>query len=134
MYLCLIHFSEAGRIKWSQQCIECLGNLAVVGENEDYQAYTRRWMEIVNRGGLYLLDDQAFSFLNCCGKESQSHSSIQLPHKKQEWCLLSQDIDSHEEGMEVLQLWITITGFSLAASWQKRRLLQPRKYWAEETT
>ena len=38
-----------------------------------------------------------------------------------EWCLLSQDIDSYEEATAVLndivKLWVTIRGFSLAASW-----------------
>ena len=40
---------EAGRIKRSQQCIECLGNMAVAGESENYETYSRHWIDIVKR-------------------------------------------------------------------------------------
>ena len=53
---------EAGRIKRSEQCIECLGNMAVAGDSDDFHAYSRHWIDLVNRGGLFPLNDQAFSF------------------------------------------------------------------------
>ena len=129
---------EAGRIKRSEQCIECLGNMAVAGDSDDFHAYSRHWIDLVNRGGLFPLNDQAFSFFaeverkvrsilpyivlsqESCKEETIQHiltdDDIQW-----EWCLISQDIDCYKESNEVLkdivELWVTIRGFSLAASW-----------------
>ena len=37
------------------------------------------------------------------------------------WTLVSQDLDTYEEGQELLQevvhLWVTIRGFSIASTW-----------------
>ena len=35
--------------------IQCLGDMSVEGEGEDLLAYTRKWFELVNRGGLFPL-------------------------------------------------------------------------------
>ena len=54
-----------------------------------------------------------------------------------EWCLLSQDIDSYEEGAEVLndivKLWVTIRGFSLAASWLEKSKKKEKKTTKKST-
>ena len=46
----------------ASQYIQCLGDMAVEGEGEDLQEYTKKWFEIVNRGGLYPLNDETFRF------------------------------------------------------------------------
>ena len=46
----------------ASQYIQCLGDMAVEGEGDNVQAYTKRWFEIVNRGGLYPLNDETFWF------------------------------------------------------------------------
>lgn len=43
------------------QFIACLGEMAVEGEGEDVLAYTRQWFELVNRGGLYPINDVTFT-------------------------------------------------------------------------
>ena len=146
---------EAGRIKRSPQCIECLGNMAVASENEDYQSYSRHWIDIVNRGGLFPLNDQAFAFFSAvetkvrallpCTATSQASDSCEATVRQVvedddvqwEWCLLSQDIDSYEEGAEVLndivKLWVTIRGFSLAASWLEKSKKKEKKTTKKST-
>ena len=43
------------------QFVECLGELAVSSGQEDFLEYTREWMEKVNRGGLFPLNNTTFS-------------------------------------------------------------------------
>ena len=40
--------------------MECLGELAVSSGQEDFLEYTREWMEKVNRGGLFPLNNTTF--------------------------------------------------------------------------
>ena len=44
-----------------EQYITCLGEMAVEG-GDDLLAYTKHWLKLVNRGGLFLLIDDAFRF------------------------------------------------------------------------
>ena len=46
----------------AQQYVTCLGEMAVEGEGDDVLAYTKIWLEKVNRGGLFPLSDEAFCF------------------------------------------------------------------------
>lgn len=46
----------------AQQYITCLGEMAVEGEGDCLLAYTRKWLDLVNRGGLFPLCDKAFHF------------------------------------------------------------------------
>ena len=46
------------------QYIQCLGDMAVEfeeGEGDDVLAYTRKWLEQTNRGGLFPINDTSFS-------------------------------------------------------------------------
>ena len=44
----------------SLECIECLYNMAVQGEDSDFLEYTCAWITQVNRGGLFELNDTAY--------------------------------------------------------------------------
>ena len=110
----------------------------MAGENDDFESYTRQWFDLVNRGGLFPLNDQSFAFFVAVEKKvrtvlpnlvSSESTSLEDTVEKilndddiqWEWCLLSQDIDSSNESAEVLKdivkLWVTVHGFSIAASW-----------------
>ena len=47
----------------NSQFVVCLAEMAVAGEGDDILSYTRKWFDVVNRGGLYPLNDQSFSLL-----------------------------------------------------------------------
>ena len=59
--------------------MECLKEMALHGEatcaqDHDFQSYTRQWVEKVDRGGLFHLNDTAFDFLcQWKGKCEQSY-------------------------------------------------------------
>lgn len=46
-----------------EEYVACLGDMAVEGDNEtDLLSYTRKWLDLVNRGGLFPLNDETFQF------------------------------------------------------------------------
>ena len=42
------------------QYTTCLSEMAVDGEGSDVLSYTRKWMEMVNRGGLFPINENSF--------------------------------------------------------------------------
>ena len=124
--------------------VECLGNMAVVCEDSDPDllAYTRLWIERVNRGSLFPLNDETFHFFIQIEKvvrvllpkhivKTDSDIGVQKVIKQVlededvqfNWTLISQDLDSYEEAQELLyeivRLWVTIRGFSIASMWME---------------
>lgn len=123
--------------------IECLGNMAVASEDTDFLEYTKKWMSIVNRGGLFPLNNMSYQFFIEIEKQVKTilprHviKSGSIDVFKQEvikkvadnedvqwhWTLISQCIDSEEDAVELLHeivfLWVTLRGFSLAATWME---------------
>ncbi len=124
--------------------IECLGDMAVVSEDTDFLEYTKKWISTVNRGGLFPLNNITYQLFIEIEKRVQtilpSHavkSTESTDVFKQEvikkiadnedvqwhWTLISQCIDSEEDAVELLHeivfLWVTVRGFSLAATWME---------------
>ena len=135
---------EKQKGKVCSQFIDCLGEMAVEGDGDDVLTYTWTWFELVNRGGLYPLNDDTFSLFASIEKRVRSllptfmlkSSSDKETFKRSVhdkvfsnedvqfyWTLLSQDIESLEDAefllTEIINLWVTIRGFSIAASWMK---------------
>ena len=67
-------YERKKRCEVHSQIIACLGELAVEGEGDDVLTYTRKWFDLVNRGGLYPINDVAFTLLvkyrNMCSRSS----------------------------------------------------------------
>ena len=127
------------------QYIECLGNMAVEGsEGDDLLAYTRKWFTLVNRGGLFPLNNNSFLMFieiekcvrhllpqcmihNDNNKASFKKSVLKRITREESvqfyWTLLSQDIEEEENSKgllsEIVSLWITIRGYSITASWME---------------
>ncbi len=40
----------------------CLGEMSVAGDWTDLTTYTTKWLDLVNRGGLFPLNDKSFRF------------------------------------------------------------------------
>ncbi|SMN01852.1 hypothetical protein SPONN_125 [uncultured Candidatus Thioglobus sp.] len=136
----------------ARQFVNCLGSMAVAGEESDLISYTKVWIERVNRGGLFPLNDETFclfidieklvrtllpkhitskpcdSNVNTIVGRVVSNDDIQF-----QWTLISQDIDSDEESQkllgEVVTKWITVRGFSIASIW-----MEMYKQASKETT
>lgn len=126
--------------------IECLGDMAVRSEcnSENLLDYTKEWIDRVNRGGLFPLNDATYRFFVSVEKETRtilpSHmtkTQVSADSFKRDviqkimrsrniqwhWTLISQSIDSEEEAIELLKeivtLWVTVRGFSITATWME---------------
>ena len=124
------------------QFTTCLGEMAVVGEGSDILSYTTKWFDLVNRGGLFPLNDDSFSLFVAiervvktvlqrhmlsgnADKDSfkQNVHDVVVANEEVQffWCVLSQDIDEPEHSeellFEIVKLWVSIRGFSIVASW-----------------
>ena len=105
------------------QFITCLGEMAVEGEGEDVLTYTRHWFELVNRGGLYPINDVTFTLfanIEICVRsllpkhviksnsdqeafKANVHDKVFKNDEVQfYWTLLSQDIASPEDAETLL--------------------------------
>ena len=56
----------------SSQYVQCLGDMSVEGEGSDVLSYTRRWLDQVNRGGPFPLNDSTFTFFAAVEKQVRS--------------------------------------------------------------
>ena len=122
------------------QFVECLRNMAVVGQEESILDYTRQWMARINRGGLFPLNDLTHCFFIAIeaivqaelaksvlpSENSNLSESLQERVMKDcdvqyQWTLVrGYDFEGNEKLLlEIVKLWVTIRGFSLAASWME---------------
>ena len=125
--------------------IECLQDMAVASEDNDFLEYTKKWFSQVNQGGLFPLNHITYQLFIEIEKQVKktlpghaiNKSSPPTDTFKEEvikkivdhddvqwhWTLISQCIDSEEHAVELLQeivfLWVTIRGFSLTATWME---------------
>ena len=115
------------------QYTTCLSEMAVDGEGSDVLSYTRKWMEMVNRGGLFPINDNSFHLFieiekcvriylpehlkksksgNYSFKDSVHNKIIKNENVQLYWTLLSQDIERPEESLllltDIVTLWVTI--------------------------
>ena len=123
------------------QFVECLGDMTVESEHSDFLNYIKEWINKVN---LFPLNNMTYCFFVAIEKvvrvllpryvikpsESRSQFKEEIIDKivKNEdiqwhWTLISQRIDSEEDAVELLEeivsFWVTIRGFSLAATWME---------------
>lgn len=130
--------------KTHSEYVQCLGDMAVEGDGDNILSYTRKWLDIVNRGGLFPLNDKSFLFFvaiekivrsllpshavcNDCDKQTFQRSVLDKIASSDVvqfyWRLLSRDIqeprDSDTLLMEIVTQWVTVRGYSLAAAWME---------------
>ena len=115
--------------------------MAVVGEESSFYNYTKEWIALVDRGGLYHVNDGAYTFFKAVETETRRILPHQLANtatsrdavleaiKDSEdvqfyWTLVSADIHTSDDAYELLQtvikLWVTIRGYSLTATWMEQ--------------
>ena len=119
-------------------------------ESEDsYLEYTKRWIRAVDRGGLFRINDEVYvlfyeikkkvrQFLvKLIGQTSQLHKEEIIKEIVTDddvrffWSMISVDIDQHvgEKLTQIVQLWVTIRGFSAAGAFieQYKQVTNPQK-------
>ena len=118
---------------------DCLQGMAVNSdENQDFLEYTKSWIDKVNRGGLFSVNNETFNLFiavetsvrrllpnHLIGSKSSSlqvlaQTVIEEIDVQFHWSLITQELSVTEEIellQELIQLWITIRGFSFASSW-----------------
>ena len=125
--------------------VECLSHMAVPGTSaeEDFPTYATKWIQQVNRGGLFVVNDRAFdlfrrieieirdtlpTLLGPNPPESQQRDAVvsrvtTTEEIQEQWALLAVDIDDDNDAQELLRvivnLWITIRAHALAKSWME---------------
>ena len=141
-----VPFALKQKLKHRPEFVACLEQLEVKGEGDSYLAYTTQWIDLVDRGKLFRINDEAFYFF--CELEKKvgaylcdvfASASGQTDSSKVEvkseiianivedtdvhfsWLLLCLDLDDEELSKELLvlvvEMWITIRGFSMAGAW-----------------
>ena len=126
--------------------VECLSSLAVDGDESSLLEYTMKWTRLVNRGGLFKISDAGFLLFKeielITRKQLfiafERRSSLESAHGQRDaivsaiandenvqffWSMLSADIDGEEQALKLLKeivgLWVTTRGFSIAGTWRK---------------
>ena len=119
--------------------IECLTAMAVNGEESNILEYTRKWIHVVNRGGLFEVNDTTFEFFKEIEMKVRKKLLIAFDTKNVDvresivdsissdddvqffWTLISVDIETEAQATKVLKqiigIWLTIRGNSIAGTW-----------------
>ena len=106
-----------------------------------YYAYTREWVQAVDRGGLFHINDPTFFFQSVematqallpkhlRNSSSNRKDSLQQKITKDEdvqfyWSMVSVYIEDETASSELLQsiveLWVKIRGFSITSAWMEQ--------------
>ena len=132
----LLKHYKTGKGAKARQYVDCLSNMAVVGDDQSYYAYTKEWTSKASRGGLFEVNDTCFLFfrsvelktqlclpllLNQQSTKEAVTQSIVVDHDVQfYWCMLSVDINNEytqELLKHIVELWICMRGFAMGSSW-----------------
>ena len=123
--------------------LACLSSMGTKGQSPDvsaeetFHSFTKKWITAVNRGGLFFVSDEVYTFFLELEKKTRKflpelirQGSVNKEAVLTEitaddnvqffWCIISTDIDDEEASQELLykivELWLTIRGFSIAGS------------------
>ena len=122
--------------------LQCLSGMGTKGRSSDrtpsVQEFTKQWISAVDRGGLTFVSDETYTLFYQMEMRMQKHLH-ELTSQKHidkvavmeevaadydiqfQWCLLSTDINEEDASQELLQkvieLWLTIRGFSTAGAY-----------------
>ncbi|XP_062508481.1 uncharacterized protein LOC134184753 [Corticium candelabrum] len=110
---------------------------------EDFLAYTRHWVDRVNRGGLFIVSDLSYLLFeqlelnvrklynlseldtssSLCSRDEVREAVVGSDDVQFYWSQLSSDLDddgSHQLLRMIVDLWITIRGFSFVRSFMEQ--------------
>lgn len=122
----------------ARQFVECLSKMAVMGKESSFFDYTKEWLKLVNRGGLFQVNEPTYLFYRAVEVKTRVYlpQHLSKPHGgkgtlissikddsavQNRWTSLIGAIDEDNDAQELLgtiiELWITIRGHSLTATW-----------------
>ena len=133
---------EKASSDFAVSAVECLSAMAIDGEESSLLEYTTRWTALVNRGGLFEINDatymlfrsiemkvRAYMFTmfrsSTSNSEDQREAAIKAVSNSTDvqfhWSMVSVDITDEQHAIrllkEIVGLWVTIRGFSIAGAW-----------------
>lgn len=116
-------------------------NPASLGHDYTYETYTCEWLSLVDRGGLFKINEDAYRFFmavekvvrialpgKLTGKQPEATNVASAAKKdfdvQHYWAILSSDLEDESDSShllhEIVSLWVTIRGFSLASAWLEK--------------
>ena len=133
------HYEKKNGVK-ARQFMECLMSMSASEEgnsSSSFYDYTKAWIQLVNRGGLFEVNTDSFLFFRALEirvQESLHNHLLSGQADKQEyisailrneeihllWSKLSTDIDtnsSEELLVTIIEKWLTLRGFAQVSSW-----------------
>ncbi len=117
---------------------ECLSHMAKTGEDSSFYAYTTKWIDTVNRGGLFEVNDGTYNFFKAVEVKTRQLLPQHLIEsaKSKEWIIeamlydnmvqahwkvVAVDVVDEEDCNDLLRkivdMWITMRGFSIVSNW-----------------
>lgn len=138
-----VPFALKKKLSHRPEFVQCLDQLGVSGQGDTYLEYTKKWIELVNRGKLFTVSDETYRFfhdleMKVCAylkdiflaggqadqsKEEIVSSIVEDTDVQFSWLLLCLDLDdeylSNELLKSVVEMWLTIRGFSMANIWME---------------
>ena len=150
-----VPFKLLKKLQKRQEFRRWLEGMAVEGTETSYLDYTKEWIERVNRGGLFRVNDKAFVFFthlelrvrtylpkllrtsSGITKEEVLRDIVENEDLILSWMAAIGDFEDEWLASELLQhvseLWLTIRGFSAAGAWMeyykqcKEKLIEKNK-------
>lgn len=58
----LIKVYECQRVEYAADFVECLSHMSVPGDGTTFSAYSTKWIEKINRGGLFEISEEVHTF------------------------------------------------------------------------
>ena len=121
------------------QFVDCLSHMALSSSDEEssYYEYTKTWIDMVNRGGLFCVNERTFLFFfqsmelktqsvlpqhlnNLSVSKKELYSQIVDDEDvKFQWSMMSLDIQDEDHSMELLKTiveeWVKLRGFAVTS-------------------
>ena len=121
---------------------ECLSKMSRCGQDASFLEYTVQWIEAVNRGGLFVVNDSTFELFRaieiqtrqilpghlagsqCCSSKEELIQHIVHDEVVQlRWREVGADIIDEEDGNELLHkivsMWVVMRGVSITSKWME---------------
>ena len=135
-----VPFALKMRFSKRLEIVAFLPSLGKEGVESSFLEYTREWVKHVNWGGLFQVNDEVFCLFvgiemklrrhllclfktNAIKKEDVIEDIIHNDDVLFRWTAVTSDLDDEDLAKELLQhiveLWVTISGFSAAGAWME---------------